>query len=283
MLSAALLVAAPLHAQVIESREGPLTPYHKASDGTVSSPHKDPAPFTAVYASIFPGQSATINDVAGSVQAGNPLLGVVFPSLQFSVSVASRLLTEQNSSRRSEEKFISAVRRLNVHVQVTALDAKRQPIVTASGKSSPAIVLTVAPAASAYSAATGSAGSELKNGLDVVMKHLGPIGAIAQTFEGAYKLTPSPTQVAYQNSDREFGWTWYQSPDSPIEGLHRTAVLMQTSKEVVYLQIHLDIVTDWIDFGAWTKSFDFLTVVASAAPSTSGLPSPTNPDTRRRR
>jgi hypothetical protein len=64
-------------------------------------------------------------------------------------------------------------------------------------------------------------------------------------------------EIAYQSSDNEFGWTWYQSADAPIEGLHRCAALLEIPAKVAYLRVAVDLITDWRRFGAWKKLFDF--------------------------
>lgn len=126
------------------------------------------------------------------------------------------------------------------------------------------MVVTIAPedVAFAQNSNPGRA-AEIETGVEFASRFMGPLGGLVSAFQSSHKAPKNPTQIAYQSSDSEFGWTWYQSADTPIEGLHRCAALLEVPAKVAYLHVAVDLITDWHRFGAWKKSFDFQIPVAS--------------------
>jgi hypothetical protein len=120
------------------------------------------------------------------------------------------------------------------------------------------LVLTIAPEDVAFAQnASSSRVAEIETGVQFASQFMGPLGGLVSAFQSSHKGPHHPTQIAYQSSDNEFGWTWYQSPDAPIEGLHRCAALLEVPGKVAYVHIAVDLITDWRRFGAWKKSFEF--------------------------
>jgi hypothetical protein len=101
--------------------------------------------------------------------------------------------------------------------------------------------------------------------VDIFSRFMGPIGGLANTvtatFSNHIRSKDAPTQVAYLSSEYEFGWSWRDIEGSGIEGIHQCSAFFRIRKEVYYLQVHIDLMTEWQRFGPWIKSYDYIIAV----------------------
>lgn len=244
--------------QVIKLSESSLTPY-KAVPG--ESGHQNSAPSAYLYVAVRPGPTGTLDssESKGSGAAVTKSSGFVYPSVDFVFSAASQLIADGSTANNAESasKALTEVSRINAHVRIEALDSSRNSF-KSTDKTPPLLVVTIAPEDVAFAQNSGpSKAAEIETGVEFASRFMGPLGGLVSTFQSTHKGPRNPTQIAYQSSDNEFGWTWYQAADAPIEGLHRCAALLEVPAKVTYLRVAVDLITDWRRFGAWKKSFDF--------------------------
>ena len=244
--------------QVIKINESALTPY-KATD---SAGQQNAVPSGYLYVAVRPGPSGTLSrsdSGGGNVTVATSATAFAYPSLDFVISAASQLVAEGSSSNNAASalKALAEVSRINAHVKIESLDASRVPF-TANDSEPPVLVLTIAPEEVAFGQGNpNSRAAEIATGVEFATRFMGPLGDLVSAFQASHKTNRAPTQIAYQSSDNEFGWTWYESPDTPIEGLHRCAALLQVPLKAAYLHVYVDLITDWRHFGPWKKSFSF--------------------------
>ena len=72
------------------------------------------------------------------------------------------------------------------------------------------------------------------------------------------------SQIAYMSSPTAFGWIWREAEGSPIEGIHRCMTLLRTHREVKYLMVKVELITDWKRFGAWVKTYKYIIPVKAS-------------------
>ena len=60
------------------------------------------------------------------------------------------------------------------------------------------------------------------------------------------------------DSETDFGWIWREAESAPIEGIHKCMVLLRAHREVKYLKVKVEVITDWKSFGAWVKRYQYL-------------------------
>lgn len=235
--------------------EGPSKPY--AHEGEKASPRgPDPTTFARFYVSAAAGAPGAYADSGSTAQWQVPsVAGFQFPSVRLSISVAPQIFAaDSDPSARSERSFGSDLMRLNAHVRADALDATGRPLVS-SGSST--IVLMISPSEPVtFSPQITATQSEAKAAFDLALKHFGPVGAIAASFESAFRRPAGLGETAYQSAASEFGWIWYRSGTAPIDGIHGTAALFQVPASAASLRLSVDVITDWRRSGTWIKTYD---------------------------
>jgi hypothetical protein len=250
--------------QVIKTNESALTPY-KATD---SAAPQSAIPSAYLYVAVRPGPTGTLSASeagASDVTVATSASGFAYPSLDFVISAASQLIAEGSSSNNaaSASKALAEVSRINAHVRIDSLDASRAPF-RAGAAAPPVLVLMIAPEDVAFGQGGSNRAADIATGVEFATRFMGPLGDLVSAFQSSHKNNRAPTQIAYQSSDNEFGWTWYESSDTPIEGIHRCAALLQVPLKAAYLHVAVDLITDWRHFGPWKKSFDFQVPVLPA-------------------
>lgn len=268
---ACVTASAPAGAQVVGYKAGSIVPYPSPESNNDFRKHtrwgRDPSSMLSLYAGVFRGASGTIDSLTidPSVQS----LSVQFPTLHFVISAASRIQSEVG-----EAELGNHLRRLNAHVQLTPLDSARNPIADASAIE----VLGVQPnsiaGAPPSEVASDSAAVKQQGKVNVLslatrvfapgmLGFLGPrVASVATHFHNSGLRLTAPTQVSYLSASTEFGWTWYEHDAQSIEGIHRTAALLQLSPAVRYVNVHIELITDWKYHGTWMKPFDVVVDVS---------------------
>lgn len=279
-----------------------------------SSPPVKPDAYTIRYVNISPGPNGSIlsyrNEQVGlhAVELINEKLidEFYFPSLNITVSAASRIVTEDAQykiSGKIEDKMrpLTALRQMNINVRLTALDADKSVIkdpvkpINADLKDSsdfvrefgkePLLTLQIAPYETAslqgqpqpqdrwtqgITTATNAAPALSGIGLGLVATFLNPLGklagGVAAVFNIACPTKNLPSQVSYQSSASEFGWIWREQENSNIEGIYRCMALLRTHKSVKYIRAEVELITDWKKFGAWVKQMEFIVPVIPGDP-----------------
>lgn len=252
--------------QVVKMNESALTPY-KAAD---PENRQSAIPSAYLYVAVRPGPTGKLSasEAANSnVSVGTSTAGFVYPSLDFVISAASQLIAEGTASNNasSASKALAEVSRINAHVHIESLDASGAAIRETSD-APPVLVLTIAPEEVAFGQTGPNRAADIATGVEFATRFMGPLGDLVSAFQTSHKNNRAPTQIAYQSSDSEFGWTWYESSDTPIEGIHRCAALLQVPVKAASLHVTVDLITDWRHFGPWKKSFDFQVPVVLAKP-----------------
>jgi hypothetical protein len=255
-LALAAACAAPTaSAQVVSRVESPLRAFDAARQGA-PPPHAE----TVYYVTILPANPDAIKPSVDSLLAMSNLR---FPALRFVVSVAPMLFADEaDESARKESQVLGALRHLHVRVTTVALDADGRVIETAPG-TEPLTTLEIAPSEISYAGSAGNLRNEAGVAAQQLLGAVGPIGSVLKAFQAAFHRSPAPTQIAYLSGPNAFGWRWYQSTDSTIEGLHYAAALFQVAPEVRSLRINVDVTANWHAFGVWTKSYEFIYLVAA--------------------
>jgi hypothetical protein len=218
-----------------------------------------------------------------------------FPSLNFAFSAAAKIMPDDVEPGKLDGKISSGAEllKLNANVRIRGLDANKKPLASPRRTSATAekepeikatqdsnveedpylVVLGISPVESQFV----SGESNLSKGLDAVSnlsnvnlftRFMGgvlgnPISGLTAIFKNFIPRKDSPTQVAYFCSEEEFGWRWQhvENLSTGIEGIHQASAFMRTRKELRYLQVHVDLITDWRRFGAWVKGFDYIIAV----------------------
>ena len=265
VIAALLAGVSPAGAQVVEYKAGAVTAYPAPESNNEFLKKvrwgRDPATALALYAGVYRGASGALDSI--SVDAGVQAFPVRFPTLYFVISAAARIQSEVG-----EAALGNHLRRLNAHVRLTPLDSARNTIPDES-----AIEVIAIQPNSIDGHAPDTSQVKAKVTLASVLAQayapnvLGALGARATSIVSSFhnsglKLT-APTQVSYLSASTEFGWTWYEHADKSIEGIHRTAALIQASPKVRYVRAHIELITDWKYHGTWMKPFDVVVDVGS--------------------
>jgi hypothetical protein len=261
----AAAAARPAAAQVLEYKAGTIVayPHAEANNEFLKKARwgRDPSAMLSLYAGVYRGAAGTLDSLTidPSVQA----LQVNFPTLHFVISAASRIQSEIGESQLGNH-----LRRLNAHVQLTPLDSARRPITDASALEvigvQPNSIEAVPPADT--TPVDGRMARVMLASRVIAPSVLGFLGpraaAVATHFHNSGLRLTAPTQVSYLSASSEFGWTWYEHAKQSIEGIHRTAALLQLSPNVRYVQAHIELITDWKYHGTWMKPFDVVVDVS---------------------
>jgi len=252
---AGVCAAPTAQAQVVSRVESPM----RANDaGRQGSP--PPNAETVYFVTILPANPDAVKASVDSLLATS---GLRFPALRFVVSVAPmRLADEADESARKESRALGMLRHLDLRVTTAALDSDGRAIEATAG-AVPLATLEIAPSEVSYASTAGKLSSEGSVAEQQLLGAIGPIGSVLKAFQAAFHRSPAPTQVAYLSGPNAFGWRWYQSADSTIEGLHYTAALFQVAPAVKSLRINVEVTADWHRFGVWSKSYEFVYAVAS--------------------
>jgi len=101
------------------------------------------------------------------------------------------------------------------------------------------MTLMITPSELSYAKEAGP--SEVFGTLNAAASFMGPVGSLVQAFAGAHHSTS----------------------EASVEGIHRCAALLQIPKDAAYVQISIDIITDWKDVWVWRKRYTFVVAVSS--------------------
>ena len=244
---------------------------------------KNPSAFTSTYVLVYRGASGQAQGLPPQA-AGE----FSFPSLNFIFSAAAKLMTDDVlEPGKVEGKWLSdaELRKLHVNIRVRGLDANKKPMMAPRRPSFPGdreldlrakldtseyednpyvAVLALTPADSQFRTGEATVSKEMTS-IDIFTRFMGPYGGLASgvtaLFKNWFRTKDSPTQVAYMSADDEFGWSWRDAEQFGIEGIHQCSAALRARKEVKFLQVHLDFITDWRRFGAWMKTYDYIIAV----------------------
>lgn len=288
-----LLVCRPLSAQTVVVAEEEAKPYSLDPEGgglRARGAQKNPSQYTSTYVLVYHGPNGQIqgSSFSSSRLEKKILEEFSFPSLNFIFSAASRLMTDDNFEPGKVDAVGSRteLRKLNANVRVRGLDANKKPLLPPqSPKASPqepaltverdirnpddapVIVLAISPSESQYRMGQSDV-TKVMDSVNVFTRFMGPLGGLSSgvtaVFKNFFKTKDTPTQVAYLSGEEEFGWNWIDAENFGIEGIHQCSALLRVRKEVKYLQVHVDVVTDWRRFGAWVKPVDFILTLPAA-------------------
>lgn len=224
---------------------------------------------TSTYLLVHLGANGSIQGLSASELARTGLQKELkFPSLNFTISAASKLListVSKGGNFKKKARSLTELRQLGLSVKVTGLDRNKVELKRVSKSrfgDDPLMALSIFPSDTSY-------GQSKKPGIvqrtadkvDALAQHLGPIGGIASNVTAVFRtLFPAKdhiNQIAYMDSVNEFGWIWRESEGSPIEGIHKCMALFRVHKGVKFLKVRVKIVTDWKRFGAWVKTYHY--------------------------
>jgi len=290
ILAAAISCSAAIAQTATAQQEG-YKPYVLATDESGlrarGAPPKNPSAFTSTYVLVCQGASGQAQGLPP--QAAGEFR---FPSLSFMFSAAAKLMTDDLvEPGKMEGKWLSdaELRKLHVNVKVRGLDANKKPMMaprrpsfpgdrelelrskqdTSEYEENPYIaVLALTPSESQFRTSEATVSKEMTS-IDIFSRFMGPYGGVVSgvtaLFKNWFRTKDSPTQVAYMSADDEFGWSWRDAEQFGIEGIHQCAAALRTRKEVKYLHVHLDFITEWRRFGAWMKAYDYIIAVPQEA------------------
>ena len=290
ILAAAISCSAAIAQTATAQQEG-YKPYVLATDESGlrarGAPPKNPSAFTSTYVLVCQGASGQAQGLPP--QAAGEFR---FPSLSFMFSAAAKLMTDDLvEPGKMEGKWLSdaELRKLHVNVKVRGLDANKKPMMaprrpsfpgdrelelrskqdTSEYEENPYIaVLALTPSESQFRTSEATVSKEMTS-IDIFSRFMGPYGGVVSgvtaLFKNWFRTKDSPTQVAYMSADDEVGWSWRDAEQFGIEGIHQCAAALRTRKEVKYLHVHLDFITEWRRFGAWMKAYDYIIAVPQEA------------------
>ncbi len=224
---------------------------------------------TSTYLLVHLGPSGTLEGISATELARTGLQKELkFPTLNFTISAASKLLISTVStggSFKKKARSFTELRQLGMSIKVTGLNKNKVELQRVSKSrfgDDPIIALSIFPSDTSYgqSKKPGIA-QRTADKVDAMAQHLGPIGGIAGSVTAVFRtLFPAKdhiNQIAYMDSVNEFGWIWRESEGSPIEGIHKCMVMLRAHKGVKFLKVRVKIVTDWKRFGAWVKTYHY--------------------------
>ena len=225
---------------------------------------------TSVYMLVHPGPNGRIDNMSADELARTGLQKELkFPSLYFTVSAASRILIKNSvkSGQLTNKAFsLTELRQLALKVNIVGCDRNKNPIKKLRKNrfgSDPVIALSTYPSDTVIGTSK-SPGKVQRTAdrVDAVAQHLGPLGSIATSVTAVFRtFFPGKdhiSQIAYMDSETDFGWIWREAEGAPIEGIHRCMVLLRAHREVKYLKVKVEVITDWKKFGAWIKRYSYL-------------------------
>lgn len=277
-------------AQAVEITEGQMKPYFLNPDEEpirVRGGSKPPTAFTTTYVMVYQGPSGSIQSGPSTSMLERTIVEqYAFPSLAFTISAAARIITEEELDSGDNSPDVgrrTELQKMNAHVRIVALDASKRPLalvpVTPAARATEAsqksvvdvekqsvVVLAIYPSESVYRTGVSDV-TKAMDSVSLFTRYMGPIegvvSGVTAAFRGFFPTKDTPNQIAYQSGDTEFGWTWQDSEQFGIEGIHQCAAMLRVRKEVKYLQVHVDMVTEWRRFGAWMKPVDFVMPLAT--------------------
>jgi len=233
---------------------------------------------TNIYLLVYPGPNGRIESLS-TESVGSKALEkqLAFPSINFTLSVAAKLIVAGSSSEgklKGKARTATELRQMSLQIEIVGLDAKRKPVPKLRSYNStlgdkPVMVLSILPSETQTrtSKTAGDVGRASFKA-DEVAQHLGPVGIIASkvtaVFRAFFPARDHLSQVAYMKSRNSFGWIWRQGEQNPIEGIHRCMALLCTRDDVKFLRVQVNVITDWRRFGAWTKSYRYLIPVTAS-------------------
>lgn len=254
-----------LEAQVVRASATPLMP-HSWSDASTKSSDRDrerdrlatseAARSIALYGAAYLGTPGNMIDSSGVAKSDKSQLH--FPAIHFVFSAAARLRPHSGEVRAGR-----ALKRMNAHVQIEPLDKDTQLI----SERGAVEVLDIQPNTQNYVKAgrdtTSVSGAAVVAVSRTVVKDIigmatgTRFGPVIARFSKIFHHPSAPTQVSYVSDQNEFGWTWYEHSDTTtLEGIHRAAVLLESSPRVQFLRIRIQVITDWGGHGAWRREFE---------------------------
>ncbi len=224
---------------------------------------------TSVYMLVHPGPNGRIDNMSASDLARTGLQKELrFPSLYFTLSAASRILIKKSvkGGQFINKAFsLTGLRQLALKVSIIGCDSNKKPIkklrVNKFG-SDPVIALSTYPSDTVIGMSKSPAKIQrTADRVDALSQHLGPLGSIATSVTAVFRtFFPAKdhiSQIAYMDSETDFGWIWREAEGAPIEGIHRCMVLLRAHREVKYLKVKVEVITDWKKFGAWVKRYNY--------------------------
>jgi len=244
------VAAAPAAAQVVSVVETPLRAYGADPEKRQATP---PTAFTSYYVNILPALSGDAN-----TDHIDTMPGFQFAAIRLVVSAGPSVfagLSDFSGDRASST--LGALRHLNAHVTVRALDSAGQVIEPNAPGPLILATLEISPSEPTFATQGGNVSAGIGLATRQVESVIGPIGGLIQKFQSAFHRRPSASQVPYMTGPNAFGWRWYETADGPIEGLHASNALFQISSDIKSLRITVVVVADWRTFGVWAKTFEF--------------------------
>ena len=263
-LCAAALGTHPAYAQVVDVTEGPAQPTAENRLAQQQGPVDQP-PFARLYVNVMPGQTTALTDVPKDGNA--PLLALEkfhYAAFDVVISATSRLLyTDTRDSRRADIAALNELKRMTTHVRLDGIAADKVTVVASSRHDPSVSTLHMSPSNMRFGKVAEPSALEATatRAITEASHFLGPVGGLIETFVGARPHPAGPAFFSYQSADDEFGWNWYLSPETTVEGIHRGSALLQVREDVAYVRFTIDLATDWSRHGLWTKPYSFLVAV----------------------
>ena len=264
-LCVGLLGSPVTYGQVVDVTEGPARPTAETR-GAQQQPPLDQPPFARLYVNVVPGQTNVL-DERKSEDGIAPLLGLenfYYAAFDVVISATSQFLyTDTRDSRRADIAALNELKRMTAHVRLEGIAADKTTAVTSARHDPSVLTLDVSPSNMVFGevAAPSAIEETVTRAVTDASRLLGPVGGLIETFMGARHHPAGPAFFSYQSANDEFGWNWYLSPETTVEGFHRGSALLQLRKDVAYVRVTIDLATDWSHHGVWTKSYSFLVAV----------------------
>lgn len=283
-LCAGLLGAPATYAQVVEVAEGPAQPAAEARGAPLAAPLDQP-PFARLYVNVVPGRTTALNE-AKSEDGTAPLLPLDnfhYSAFDVLISATSLFLeADTRDSRRGDIAALNQLTRMTAHVSLEGIAADKTTVVTSARHDPSVFTLQMSPSNMRFGKVDAPSALEatVTRAVTDASRLLGPVGGLIETFVGARHHPAGPAFFSYQSADNEFGWNWYLSPETTVEGIHRGSALLQIRKDVPYVRVTISLATDWSHHGVWKKQYSFLVAVPAPA---SGPASATESDRQSRK
>ena len=264
-LCVGLLGAPATYAQVVEVTEGSAQPTAEARGAPQQAPLDQP-PFARLYVNVVPGQTTVLNETK-SEDGIAPLLQLEnfhYAAFDVVISATSRFLyADTRDSRRADIAALNQLKRMTAHVRLEGIAADKTTVVTNTRHDPSVFTLHMSPSNMRFGKVAEPSALEatVTRAVTDASRLLGPVGGLIETFLGARHHPAGPAFFSYQSADDEFGWNWYLSPETTVEGIHRGSALLQIRKDVPYVLVTINLATDWSHHGVWTKPYSFLVAV----------------------
>lgn len=263
-LCAVVLGSHAAYAQVVDVTEGPAQATDENRRAQQQSPLDQP-PFARLYVNVMPGQTTALSEDPNDGNA--PLLELDnfhYTAFDVVISATSQLLyTDTRDSRRADIAALNELKRMTAHVRLDGIAADKVTVVATSRHDPSVSTLHMSPSNMHFGKVAEPSALEttVTRAITEASHFLGPVGGLIETFVGARHHPAGPSFFSYQSADDEFGWNWYLSPETTVEGIHRGSALLQVREDVAYVRITIDLATDWSHHGLWTKPYSFLVAV----------------------